>query len=127
MSNIKAKVITAEYDEKKDLIILTLRQETKEQTYCFPSVDYLKNVGGFSDAMLKKIRPSHLTQHCFDLLGKEIAFESRGKIPEIEPQIDVSKEEQINKNCSLLAEEAARKLHNEMNIAKDLHKRRYGA
>jgi len=75
----KAKVKTAEYLTKRDLIVWTLvyLDDEEEQTYAWPSSDYLKSVG--INPETAKVTPDQLQTHCKEMINKEVNFEVQGK------------------------------------------------
>ena len=106
MSAQKAKIITSEYNEVKDLIFWTLLdiEKNTEQTYCWPSKDYLKSVAGFSDKGIALITPAILSDHCKKMIGKEILFEVRGA-SNVEPQVDEAKKTSLEQDIQKMDKE----------------------
>lgn len=96
MGTSKVKIVTSEYNETKDLIFWTLLdlEKNTEQTYCWPSKDYLKSVVGFSDKAISLITPEILNDHCKKMLGKELFFEVQGDA-HVEPQVDPAKQKSV--------------------------------
>lgn len=125
MVQYKAKVITAEYMESKDLLVFTmLNLETgKEQTYCWPPCDYFAAIG---ISKYSSYTPEQLHRHCEQMLGKQMNFVLEGE--EVIPAavIDHQKAEHVTKECSEMAEQASDLLEKELAAAKEISKMRYG-
>lgn len=108
MAKQKVQIRTAEYREDKDLIFWTLLdpETEKEQTYCWPSSDYLSSVAGFSKKSISQVTPKHLHDHCLQMLGKEIHFEVRGNA-NYKAEIDENAAEAVDKEIQKAKAEAA--------------------
>jgi hypothetical protein len=126
MPQYKAKVITAEYLEPKDLLVFTMRDLVtgKEQSYCWPPSDYFSAIGISSSATYT---PGQLHSHCEQMLGKELNFSVDGELPSQPVAIDPKKAEQIDKDCHDLAQQANEKIDKELAAAKEISKMRFGA
>lgn len=120
MKQLKVTVRTAEYLEEKDLMVFTLTDtdSDKDQTYCWPPSDYFAAMG-----ISPKIeyQPYHLHEHCKMMIGKKINFVIEGKMPHVNPKVDLAKKAEIEKQCAELAEQAGEKFTQELDIiAKDI-------
>lgn len=125
MPQYRAKIVTAEFLDKKDLLVFTMRDLAtgREQTYCWPPCDYFAAIGIPRNASYK---PEHLHEHCARMIGKEISFVVEGETPPVSPAVDPQKAEEIAKECAEMAEQAGTKLDQELKVAQELTRRRFG-
>jgi len=93
---MRAKIKAAKYQVKNELIVFTLLdlETNKEQSYCWPSIQYLESIG----IEASFVEDMQLIKHCEDMIGKIINFEVQGEEIRFKPKIDVEKQKQVEKD-----------------------------
>tara|TARA_B100000614_G_scaffold262909_1_gene300877 strand:+ start:390677 stop:390988 length:312 start_codon:yes stop_codon:yes gene_type:complete len=95
MSERRATILTADYKSESDLMIWTLRfhDNDEEQSFCWPSRDYLEHVVNISvpkKFVIDENLIKQLSDHCEAMKGKEVNFDVRKEINN--PLTDIAKE-----------------------------------